>query len=145
MCFFDRDFVTSMSKYVFLLKIRKTMAGQAWVLDLKRWSHAKSEANKYVKNDTKNVSNKCTKNGSQICQQMKSAGTFIDKSKVGGGRRPPPTFDLEINGTSFSFVGIIGTHFWYICLKHFGIIFDIFVGITFGTQITVVASKPFRF
>ena len=70
------------------------MAGQAWVLDLKRWSHAKSDANKYVKNDTKNVSNKCTKNGSQICQQMKSAGTFIDKSKVGGGRKRPATFDL---------------------------------------------------
>ena len=49
---------------------------------------------------------------------MKSAGTLIDKSKVGGAAAPP-TFDLEINGMSFSFVGIFGTHFGYYFGDHF--------------------------
>ena len=33
-----------------------------------------------VKTYTTNVSNRCTKNGSQLCQQMKSARTFISLS-----------------------------------------------------------------
>ncbi len=57
------------------------------------------------------------KTGAQICPQMKSAETIIDKSKMGGGL-PPPVFDWEINGMSCSFVDRFETHVWYHLLKH---------------------------
>ena len=42
-----------------------------------------------TKNDSKNGAKNGTKNGPQISPQMKSAGTFIDKSSLGGGEAPP--------------------------------------------------------
>ena len=73
---------------------------------------------------------------------MESAGTLFDKPKVGGALAPP-TFYLETNGMSFSFLAIFGTHFWYNCLYVFWYRFYNHVCIMFGIILSIISGIVF--